>query len=425
MSTLFYERNRNKIFLFFVIVCLSLLFQDVIQQYYYQFKWIDELVGVGFLPITLILFLAKEVKLYREEKVILALFILTIISGALSSLINGYQNSIAEVSDLVINSKFLGAYLFARVMFYELNIKEYIKYLRIIFRLITVIVFLTTIFDMIWGLFPKVDKRFFIYSEKLLFYHPTYLALFCIVILSYLTLVSENKFIDYVFIAQIMFVCASTFRAKALGLLVVYIILLIFIKKNKGIRLSYIIAAALLIVILFIPQINKYYVESSESPRNALTTTGFKIANDYFPIGAGFGTFGSYVSGEYYSPIYVKYKIDTVWGLEKKNVVFISDTFWPMIMGQFGYVGLISYVILVISFFFLIKRILSINTNYFFFALTPYLYLIISSTAESSFSNYYSCSLFIMIGLAVNQLRINDLATERRDNIIVAKRWDK
>jgi hypothetical protein len=406
MNSIYYERNHNKLFLLYFIITLVLLFQDILQQYVVVFKWADEMIGVCLIPIIFILFIAKQVKLYKEEKIIILTFSLLIITALCSSYIYKYQSMSAAISDLIIVSKFLGAYFFSRIFFYDINIRDYFKYIKIIFRVITFAVFSITVLDILFNLFPKADKRFYFSSEKLLFYHPSYLAIFCIVVLAYLTLVSENKVIDYVFIIQIMLVCASSFRAKAIGLLIVYALFLPFVKKLKKLKISYLIVATLLMVIIFIPQINNYYLNNGDSPRNILTTTSFKIANEFFPVGSGLGTYGSYISGVYYSPLYYEYNINNVWGLEKDNTSFISDTFWPMIIGQFGYLGLVIFIIILSNLFIIIKRLFNLSINYLFFALIPFIYLLISSTAESSFSNYYSVNFFIIIAMAVNQIKI-------------------
>lgn len=390
-------------------IILLLLFQDILQQYVSVLRWADELFGVSLIPLTFILFIAKQVKLYKEEKVIIAVFIFLIFVGLYSSYINKYQGINATVSDLIIVSKFIGAYFFSRILFYDINIRDYFKYIKTVFRVITFITFSAVVLDILFNIFPKEGRKYLIYSEKLLFYHPTFLAVFCIVVLAYLTLVSENKVMDYLFIIQIFLVCASTFRAKAIGFLIIYSLFFPFVQKFKKVKISYIIIAALLMFMLFIPQINTYYFDNKDSPRNILTITSFKVAYRFFPIGSGFGTYGSFISGVNYSPLYYEYGIDKIWGLDKINYFFISDTFWPMIIGQFGYLVLIIFLVILGNFALLIKRLFTLNINYMFFACIPFLYLLISSTSESSFVNSYSANFFIMIGIAVNQIRIHDI----------------
>ena len=56
-------------------------------------------------------------------------------------------------------------------------------------------------------------------------------------------------------------------------------------------------------------QISFYYLSHDDVARNILTSKSMEIAKDYFPLGTGFGTYGSYISGVYYSSLYYKYDL--------------------------------------------------------------------------------------------------------------------
>ncbi len=412
MNSLYYERNRNKSFFLFMGITLLLLYQDMLQQYFTVFRSIDEFIGVALLPAVFILYIYKNKRLYKEEQIIILLYMIFVLTGIISSMVYKFQDLTAAISDFIIVSKFLGGYFFARICFGDVILVNFKKHIRVIFMVISAITFSLTILDIAFNIFPKGDKRYFMYSEKLFFNHPTYLALFCVVVLSYLTLVFENKLTDYIFVLQILFVCASTFRVKAIGMILVYLIFLLPVKKLKNFKVIIILAAVIIAIFCIIPQINVYYFDSGDSPRNLLTSTGFKIANEYFPIGSGFGTFGSYISGAVYSPLYDIYNLNSTWGLTRNNPFFISDTFWPMIIGQFGYAGLFLFTLIIIQFFLLIKKLHKINLNIPLFCLIPFVYLLISSTSESSFANYYSVNLFMIIGIAVSQTSMPETAAE-------------
>lgn len=89
------------------------------------------------------------------------------------------------------------------------------------------------------------------------------------------------------------------------------------------------------------PQPNPAAIAGSH-PRLALYVGSVAIARDEFPLGAGLGRFGSYMSEAHYSPTYHRYGLDVVYGLGPDNPVAISDTFWPMILGELGVVGLVG-----------------------------------------------------------------------------------
>jgi hypothetical protein len=77
-------------------------------------------------------------------------------------------------------------------------------------------------------------------------------------------------------------------------------------------------------------------------PRMALYVGSLAVARDFFPFGAGLGRFGSYMSEAHYSPLYARYGLDSVFGLGPEYPVAISDTFWPMALGELGPVGLVA-----------------------------------------------------------------------------------
>ena len=79
-------------------------------------------------------------------------------------------------------------------------------------------------------------------------------------------------------------------------------------------------------------------------PRMALYVASLAIARDYFPLGAGLGRFGSYMSGANYSPLYERYGLVDVHGLRPNDPNAVSDTFWPMVLGELGPIGLAAFV---------------------------------------------------------------------------------
>jgi hypothetical protein len=79
--------------------------------------------------------------------------------------------------------------------------------------------------------------------------------------------------------------------------------------------------------------------------RTVLTIDSFKVAADHFPGGAGFGRFASAVAATYYSPEYVERGYPTIWGLgQGENGRFLTDTEWPAIIGESGFLGALAFV---------------------------------------------------------------------------------
>jgi len=86
-------------------------------------------------------------------------------------------------------------------------------------------------------------------------------------------------------------------------------------------------------------------VIAGSHPRMALYVGSLAVARDFFPLGAGLGRFGSYMSQAHYSPIYDRYGLDAVFGLGPDHPEAISDTFWPMALGELGPLGVLGLAV--------------------------------------------------------------------------------
>lgn len=85
--------------------------------------------------------------------------------------------------------------------------------------------------------------------------------------------------------------------------------------------------------------------------RTALSVKCFTVAKDYFPWGSGIGTFASKPAYDSYSPLYYKYNLSGIRGLEPYAgkgdfPSFLLDTYWPHIIGEFGSFGTLLFLAL-------------------------------------------------------------------------------
>jgi hypothetical protein len=77
-------------------------------------------------------------------------------------------------------------------------------------------------------------------------------------------------------------------------------------------------------------------------PRIGLYLGSLAIARDELPLGVGIGRFGSHMSREEYSPVYGDYGMDGMYGIAEMWPIAVADTFWPMILGETGVLGLVG-----------------------------------------------------------------------------------
>ncbi|MBM6906706.1 hypothetical protein H6A29_10810 [Collinsella tanakaei] len=227
------------------------------------------------------------------------------------------------------------------------------------------------------------------------FGHPTYLVIACVG-LSVILITDWRRNLPWILMA--LAVTALSLRSKGLVYAALVIALLVlFSRKNRLSALHIAVCVALALLIGY-DQFENYF-QTDGFARTELLQTSFEVARDYAPLGSGFATYGSAVTAEmqYYSQLYYSYGLSTVYGLIPGEATFLSDTFWPTILGQFGWVGLVLYTGMIAVLFSFAYRL---NSKTRLATLCCFLYLLISSTSESAFFNPSAVFLAFCAGFA-------------------------
>lgn len=206
-------------------------------------------------------------------------------------------------------------------------------------------------------------------------------------------------------------------RAKFYGFWAVAGSLIIFTKFGGQIRLNWKnVVIGIIICLLAIwfarEKIILYYVDGMMNSREmwsrpAMLYTSGQIYLDYFPFGCGLGSFGTFASAEYYSPIYEAYGLNHIWGLSRDMPIFICDAFYPE-LAQFGVIGAMLY------FFFwytVIRGAWTVNIHKSVYIWMIFLFFIIEGMADSTFT--HNRGLFVLILLALMLTRKDEV--EQRD----------
>lgn len=389
----------NLVVALFFILC----FQDILQNKITILKIMDESVAISLLALLIIKIL-KCKKINKESFVIMINCMILITIGLIGSLLFEYQNINYSFQDILAVFKSIIAYVcFSNFILLDDN-KWYIYKLNNLVRFFSIILFILSIINVFIPIFPYFDYRFGIKSQQLFFSHPTYLASNAILFIIILNSLKNNFIKNNVFIYMLSFVVIMTMRTKALVFLVLYAISSFMMNRNKKIKSYHIIIILIISIFISYNKIREQLIINDDYARNVLLKTSVDIAKDHFPFGSGFGTYASSVSAKNYSKIYYKYGIDNIYGIRKGEAYFISDTFWPMILGQFGIIGILLFV----SILFLIIRKLWIyrmkNKNYYYSGILIMTYLIITSTSESSFANQYAVPYMITLATYRNLL---------------------
>lgn len=377
------------------LMCLEYLTDIPILQTF--FKHIDEL-----LVLSCIVYLVLHIHYVFQKKWLLLYLWLGFMSiGAISSLIFHYQPLIPALTDaLVVISKFIIGYLTAYV-YASLHPKNLSQRLIGTARLITTLLFLISVHDLLMPpFFPRGEYRYFTQSLSLMFPHPTYLSAAMVALLVVLGCTDHfHKNTPYMLMAT--FIGMMTLRGKAIAFFAVYWILYICIMVFKNRHYTgMLIGGGLGSAVIGFEQIYTYFFNTSHfSPRRIMFNDSISLALQHFPLGTGFGTYGSASAAQNYSPLYTNLGYTTLDGMSPENTAYLYDCFWPEIFAQFGVIGTILFAGVLILLLVYSIRSLKKNRIAGFSMLMILVNMLINSMAESSFFNPTSLLLFAIFGL--------------------------
>ena len=400
-------KTRIKLLIYFTIIAVLLL-QVIIQKYIGFVKYIDEIIALGATIYTAYALFRKR----AEKKIVYSLIIMFIIFvvGLISNFMFSVETRIpAIITDMATLFKgyisFFGFYLLFDNM-EETEKNTVIKYLA---RLCTVIIipgFILLFVNLFVNINMHTDYVYGLRAFHYIFLRVGNLKTFCVrsLIIFTLALINnkkrEKEITAYIIMSLVLMV--STLRARAFIIAFLYIIGYIFfivLKKNKF-KLRYTLPTVIPLLIIAAPKI-QYYFANTKRARYVLLKYGFETAKKYFPLGAGFATYGTYAASTYKSILYKKYNFNKYHGLSDNFGAFLTDNYWPAIMGEFGIIGVILFCALIINIIRMIFEATKDKLHQRFIALFGIVTMIIESTVSSSFSDSHAVFTMLLIAVAI------------------------
>src|SRR5690606_9668373 len=123
--------------------------------------------------------------------------------------------------------------------------------------------------------------------------------------------------------------------------------------------------------------------------------------------GGSFASAPSYKLG--YSELYTRYGIDSIYGISPQTGNFITDVFWPKVIAQAGWFGLLTYVAFLLALGApLARRYRTTGDPIAGIALITLVVSVVISLASSPFnSEYFFVVSGLMLGSAHSALRIS------------------
>ena len=207
-------------------------------------------------------------------------------------------------------------------------------------------------------------------------------------------------------------------KFKFMGEVVCFIAFIFFLKKRLNFKSpkTMIYCAIVVSIILTVTwtRFDGYYVSglsNDELARPMTYKTSIKMLYDYFPFGSGMGSFACNGAWQYYSPLYYKYKLNDIWGLDEGGG-FICDAYYPT-LAQFGIVGVFFFL------WFWKRRMSAINVivdmRYYRVAMITICCLAIEQTADSSWLSGKGMGYCMLLALCLNANRnLNNMLQKRK-----------
>ena len=388
-------------------------------------SYIDEI----FIVICLILALKRIIKSgtinKNSFKILLALMVF-IILGSLSCVLNSQFDIKSLMVSMFLSVKFwLLIFALENIKLSEGLKESIIKVIFIVEKIAIVIAIFNLFFTETYLNYFSFDEsyyRFGMISITSCFNHPAtfgWFMLFCAMLRFSIFYYEKQQKDAIIGVIDILFSLLSL-RTKVFISVIVCIIFYVLYINKKNIKkiikkLPILLLISILILFLFkdiiINTYDLYFLgNQGETARQVLDETGKEILKDYFPIGVGFGKFGTYYAALNYSEYYYIYGISDVYGLTKDDPKYSMDTFWPAIMGETGFLGLIVYIYLVVSIFKQLFKCINLGEKrpnvdkiYNLTSILIFIQFVVESYGEATFNTSpQNILVAIFIGISLN-----------------------
>ncbi len=383
----------------FVFILYLYIFRNILNIVIPFFGYADELLAVTGIIYFL---LSKHRNMFRKEnRIIIAGLLLYVLAGIFSYVFHRFQPFWSiTLPDLLLDVKFW-IWFYIGYKFTNKSFDQLISKLEPHAKLLICILFTFSVADAGLHIFNEMSDIKMGMRAVGLWDGPAALASSAFTLLAIIISKKGSKWVSpYVIFA--LAVITMTLRYKSLAVVAAYIVFLLYrANKLKKVKIYHIMILGILAVFIARNQLITYFYTRDVNARSVLWIKSFSLAFQYFPFGAGPGTFASYYSRVLYSPLYSMLKIQNIYGLSRSYTAFVSDTFWPTVIGQFGVLGFVGYAMAI---YWLYKRVMKysrVEPNRFFVGMYLLVYMMITSVAESAFLHWNAVMIAILLGMVV------------------------
>lgn len=404
------KQTSTKNILFFVLFTY-LLFNNGLSNLFPFLKqfYLDELIVVSMVFLLIDTQIKSKKELYMIEYLILWLYLLLILIGILGNGLFHFQSFNSAALDGILLSKFLIGYFFGRIYFTKDSLDEIIGPLHRYVKIVISLLFFILVMNIFFNIWPSYEYRFGFPIQHLFFSHSTYLTSVAVVCLIIFFIKYEKPDIFFIIMNSVIIIAAG--RNKGLIFLGIYMLVVLFLFILKKVNLAILFFSTSVLIFFFQNTIFERLLSSETSARYLLYSKAFEVAAHYFPLGGGFGTFGSMASVVNYSSLYSELGLEKVHGFTEENGSYLMDSFFAMIMGQFGFIGFGLILIIFSLFLLLIKK----KNIFLEFNLLLFSYVILSMITENFISSTFGIMSFLFFGIMIGTNKRKKIKRTRED----------
>ena len=343
------------------------------------------------------------------------------LSGMMGWFMHNYQNLGITVGAMYEHLRFwLCLFLFFKIA-QRFSFKKYADRLFIHISLLSSIIIAVCAADMIFKIWPRQIYRYGVGSLQVFYGHPSNLGAQCVFLLGMLTVLypflkseegkrTRNNIINIVLTGGLLLMTMMTLRIRLIGFAAVFLIFRFYMTVlRKRLHLPVMLAGAAAALAVGWKRLYDFYFSpyAYTMARGQFMVNSLDIAERNLPFGSGFGTFGSRLAQLYYSPLYYKYDMMITAGMTPTHPAYACDTFFPCILAESGWLGLIAYIGLILTLALSVylkyrKSDPASFTSYAYFTIFLLLiYEILETTGALSFSETYSVKIALVIGISL------------------------
>lgn len=404
-----FKHDMTCIELLALIAFNLLLFQPIIEIILPPFSYYDEILAVSSLLSLFFSMAMRKSRFTREMKIALCLLFAIVVIGLFGNFLSGIvSDTFFILVDILACSKFFIIYFALKSILG--NTSYFVSYMARESKVLLVLMLACLVINQFVDIGMTYEMRYGLKAFQFVFIHPAHMVTLSLACMAFIYSDASNGWKKYIGIALILM--AMSLRSRWVALALVIVLIIIFVRKGST-RAPFVVIGVGSVSAFLVgqAQMSVYYGSASESARGHLMTTALSVFQNFFPLGAGFASFGSGVTKTIYSPLYYQYGLQNVYGLAPNNPSYLTDTFWPVVLAQFGFLGLIIWLLLLIMLVVDFYR-LGIASGMLVLSLTMIAAILISTTASGSIFSMQMITLLVAFMTAM-KANIDREACER------------